>query len=239
MESELPNRLETAPATTRPQSASAVPSDPRVRRKLTSPEARARADKHDAELMNRFKAGDARSFELLLARHRKSVYHFCLRMVGERTAAEDAMQEVFLRVVKSAKGWEHQAKFSTWLFTIARNHCIDAIRKASYRKTASLDQSLKESEDQGTTLGDRVADDEAMAPDRGAESLRLRSTLATAIASLSEEQREVFVMRQYSGVPFKEIADIVGVSENTVKSRMRYALEHMRGSLKKAGITPR
>ncbi len=237
MESELPNRAETASGNARPERT--VSADPKVRRKLISAEERAKEDKVDAQLMERFKSGDAAAFGDLVQRHRKAVFHFCLRMLRERTAAEDAMQEVFLRVVRGAKKWEHQAKFSTWLYTIARNHCIDAIRKASYRKTASLDQSLNQGEEQGPTLGDRVADEDAISPDRGAASIRLRGALADAIASLSQEQREVFVMRQYSGMPFKEIAEIVGVSENTVKSRMRYALEHMRGKLKKAGVTPR
>jgi RNA polymerase sigma-70 factor (ECF subfamily) len=184
-----------------------------------------------------FKKGDAKAFEKLLARHRKPVYNFCLKMVGHPEAAEDAMQEVFLRVCRSAKDWERQAKFTTWLYTIARNHCIDAIRKASYRKTASLDQSLKDGEEGGATLGDRVSDDDAVTPDRGAESLRLRKKLTEAVAALSEEQREVFVMREHAGMPFKEIAKVIGVPENTVKSRMRYALEHLRTHLAKHGVT--
>ena len=90
----------------------------------------------------------------------------------------------------------------------------------------------------GATLGDRVADETSVTPDRGAESLRLRGLLAAAIARLPEEQREVFVMREYAGMPFKEIADVVGVPENTVKSRMRYALEHLRAHLAQHGVVP-
>ena len=183
-----------------------------------------------------YKKGDAKAFERLLARHKKAIYNFCLRMLGDRAAAEDALQEVFLRVVRSAKDWESHAKFTTWLYTIARNHCIDAIRKAGYRKTASLDQTLDPNEEAGGTLGDRVSDEESVTPDRGAESSRLREKLASAIASLSEDQREVFVMREYAGMPFKDIAEVVGVPENTVKSRMRYALEHLRAHLARLGV---
>lgn len=198
---------------------------------------RARAEREDAEWMEAYKRGDARAFERLVGRHKKPVYNFCFRMLGERAAAEDALQEVFLRVVRSAKDWEKNAKFTTWLYTIARNHCIDALRKAGYRKTASLDQTLGESEE-GSTLADRMSDDESVTPDRGAESLRLRGKLAAAIASLSDEQREVFVMREYAGMPFKDIATVVGVPENTVKSRMRYALEHLRAQLARSGVRP-
>jgi RNA polymerase sigma-70 factor (ECF subfamily) len=219
------------------QKKSRAPERPVARRQPPTEEERARADREDSELMARYKKGDARAFEALLARHRTGVFNFCLRMLGERTSAEDAMQEVFLRLVRGAKDWERQAKFTTWLYTIARNHCIDALRKASYRKTASLDQPLKGEEGQdGASLGERVADEESIAPDRGAESGRLRVVLARAVASLPAEQREVFVMREHAGMPFKEIADVVGVPENTVKSRMRYALEHLRTFLAKAGI---
>lgn len=210
---------------------------PRGKGKVSDAEAE-RRHREDAELMAAFKKGDGKAFEKLLARHKKPVFNFCLRMMGDRTAAEDATQEVFMKVVKGAARWEKQAKFTTWLFTIARNHCIDALRKASYRKTASLDQPLKEDENDGATLGDRVSDRDAVDPSRGAESRRLRQRLAEAIAALSDEQREVFVMREYAGMPFKEIAQVVGVPENTVKSRMRYALEHLRGTLAKQGIRP-
>ncbi len=199
-------------------------------------DARERADREDVALMLRFKGGEARAFEQLLARHRRGVFNFCLKMLGDRAAAEDAMQEVFLRVVRSAKDWERQAKVTTWLYTIARNHCIDAIRKAGYRKTASLDHALNDQEGDAP-LGERVADEEGIAPDRGAESARMRLILARAIGALPAEQREVFVMREHAGMPFKDIAAVVGVPENTVKSRMRYALEHLRQSLARAGVT--
>lgn len=204
----------------------------------TAPEdARERADREDTELMNRFKAGDARAFEALLARHRRGVFNFCLKMLGNRTAAEDALQEVFLRVVKSAKDWQRQAKLTTWIYTIARNHCVDAIRRAGYRKTASLDHAFNDQQEDATPLGDRVADQEGIPPDRGAESARTRRILAVALADLPAEQREVFVMREHAGMPFKEIAAVVGVPENTAKSRMRYALEHLRARLIEAGVT--
>jgi len=186
--------------------------------------------------MRAFQKGDISGFESLLKRHRSGVFTFCLKMLGDKSAAEDAMQEVFLRVVKGAENWKRQAKVRTWVYTIARNHCIDALRKAKHRKTASLDQPLSEEGTGGASLGDQIADENAVAPDRGAGQPRLRAALVKAIGSLSEEQREVFVMREYGGMPFKEIASVVGVSENTVKSRMRYALEHMRNQLTKAGL---
>lgn len=229
-----------APAASAGRTATGAPSridGAAVRSAAATDEARLAAEREDTRLMQAYKKGDAEAFGKLLARHKKPVYNFCLRMLGERAAAEDAMQEVFLRIVRAAKEWESHAKFTTWLYTIARNHCIDALRKANYRKTASLDQPLKADDEQGATLGDRVGDDESVTPDRGADSARLREKLAKALRSLSDEQREVFVMREYAGMPFKDIADVVGVPENTVKSRMRYALEHLRAQLAAQGVS--
>ncbi len=188
--------------------------------------------------MERFKKGDTKAFEELLRRHRKPVFNFCFRMLGNRTAAEDALQEVFLRVVRGAKKWERTAKFRTWLYTIARNHCIDALRKAKFRKTASLDQPLGKEEDGGETLQDKLEDESAVSPDRGAAQGHLRDQLRLALAAIPEAQREVFILREMGGIPFKEIAVVVGVSENTVKSRMRYALERLRSFLQAQGIEP-
>ena len=199
---------------------------------------KAARDEQDEHWMRAFQKGDVSGFESLLQRHRSGVYTFCLKMLGNPSAAEDALQEIFLRVVKGAEKWKRQAKVRTWVYTIARNHCIDALRKAKHRKTASLDQPLRTTEKSAPNLGEQIADDQSIAPDRGAAQPQLRAALVDAIASLSEEQREVFVMREYGGMPFKDIASVVGVSENTVKSRMRYALEHMRTRLRNAGLGP-
>ena len=183
----------------------------------------------DEALMQRFQQGDSGAFRVLLERHRQGVYNFVLRHVGNKTAAEDLLQDVFLRVVQGAHRFKLESKFTTWLYTIARNLCVDRARKMKFRRHRSLDQPTGAGEDE-TPLGERIAD-EAVPTDRTAISSELQGKLAQAIDSLREDQREVFLMRQYSNLPFKEIAEIVGVSENTVKSRMRYALEHLRGSL--------
>jgi RNA polymerase sigma-70 factor (ECF subfamily) len=179
-------------------------------------------------LMLRFRAGEVRAFELLLQRHRQSVYEFVLRSVGFHNAAqaEDLTQETFLRVVKQASTYEPKSKFTTWLFTLARNLCIDASRRRKHRKTQSLDAQ----DEEGHSLLDRTAD-KGLAVDREAVSRELRARLERAIDELPEDQREVFLMREAADLSFKEIAEVIGISENTVKSRMRYALEKLRVSL--------
>lgn len=188
----------------------------------------------DETLMQRYQKGDASAFAELLRRHRRGVFYFALRFLGQQAAAEDALQEVFLRVVKNAHRYERRAKFSTWLYTIARNHCVDALRKASYRRHPSLDAPVG-GEEGGRSRVEMVAGD-IPEPDRDAHNQRLRQAITAAVASLGDEQREVFLLREHGGLAFKQIAEITGVSENTVKSRMRYALEKLRDQLRTEGF---
>jgi RNA polymerase sigma-70 factor, ECF subfamily len=186
----------------------------------------------DEKLMLRYQAGDAEAFEVLLRRHRAPVFTFLHRLVGERTRAEDLLQETWLKVVSAAPRWEERALFRTWLYSIARNLAVDEARRMSYRRSRSLDEPQ----------GDRPPAAEVLPadgpePDRGAESALLRPKLEAALASLPEEQREVFVLREYAGVPFQEIGEITGVPLGTVKSRMRYALEGLRRKLEELGVT--
>jgi RNA polymerase sigma-70 factor (ECF subfamily) len=189
----------------------------------------------DEQLMLAFKAGDARAFATLVTRHRQAVYNFILRYVGQRQRAEDVLQETWLKVVRSSSEYEPRAKFTTWVFTIARNLCVDSARKESYRKADSLDAPTSE-DGEGRTLGELVPDDEGASPDRAAHNVRLRPLLVKAIEGLPPEQREVFLLREYQGIGFKEIAEVTGVNENTVKSRMRYALEGLRKRLADLGV---
>ncbi len=184
-------------------------------------------DEADEALMLRYQQGEVRAFEILLTRHRRPVFNFILRFVGSREIAEDLLQDTFLRVIKGADKYERKAKFTTWLYTIARNLCVDQSRRQKHRKAQSLDAPLSKGSEGGGTLLDVVPGNE-MGSDRKAASRELHQRLHNAIATLSEEQREVFLMREFLDMPFKQIADVVGVPENTVKSRMRYALEKLR-----------
>jgi len=186
-------------------------------------------DDSDESLMLRYRDGDVRAFELLVTRHRKALFNFILRFVRDTAQAEDVTQETFLRLVKGADAYERQAKFTTWLYTIARNLCVDAARRGKHRKAASLDAPVGD-EDGGASLLDFVADGGA-AVDRQAQSRELGLRLRQAIESLPDEQREIFLLREVADLQFNEIASVIGCPENTVKSRMRYALEKLREAL--------
>jgi RNA polymerase sigma-70 factor (ECF subfamily) len=156
------------------------------------------------------------------------LFNFILRSVRDTDVASDLLQDVFARVVQRASEFNKQAKFSTWLYTIARNHCIDHSRRMKHRRHASLDAPGRDSN--SAALVDRIGQ-QAPEVDREAASPELRARIAAAVEDLPEEQREVFLMRQLQNLPFAEIAAVVGVSENTVKSRMRYALERLQQAL--------
>jgi RNA polymerase sigma-70 factor (ECF subfamily) len=185
----------------------------------------------DEELLDRFRGGDRAAIDELHARHTGVLFNFILRSVRDRHLAQEIEQETWLRIIDKANGFQHAAKFSTWAHTIARNLCIDNARKAGLRRHPSLDQPRSNGDGgDGATLGDTVKDTRPL-PDRATVNQEMQIRLNDAIAMLPADQREVFVLRVYSKTPFREIAVIVNAPENTVKSRMRYAVERLKVAL--------
>jgi RNA polymerase sigma-70 factor, ECF subfamily len=191
--------------------------------------------------MAAYQQGDVEAFAQLVARHEKPLWNFLRRFVSDAAVAEDLLQEAFLRVVRSAGEWQPSAKFSTWLYTIARNLCTDAARRASLRRTSSLDGPAGSGNGAGSGTS---GSDEGSGPrrldlvaggDRGGEQAMQDREIALrieeAVRGLPEAQREVFLMRELMDMSFAEIAAAVGANEPTVKSRMRYALSRLREAL--------
>jgi RNA polymerase sigma-70 factor, ECF subfamily len=186
-------------------------------------------DPPDETLMLRYQQGDRAAFAQLVRRHQTPLFNFALRQVRIPQVAEEVVQDSFVRVVQNAADFKHEARFTTWVYTITRNLCIDHLRKKALRKHPSLDESRGEDGD-GPTLGEQTADPRASV-EREATGTELKERIARAVDTLPDEQREVFLMREMANLPFKEIAEITGVPENTVKSRMRYALERLQEHL--------
>jgi RNA polymerase sigma-70 factor (ECF subfamily) len=186
----------------------------------------------DEALMIRFQRGDRTAFTALVRRHQTPLYNFAYRQMRVQSVAEDVVQDAFVRVVQNAAEFKHEARFTTWLYTITRNLCIDQMRKRALRKHASLDDAKagKSEEGDGPTLGEQTADTRASV-EREATGTELKERIAKAVDALPDDQREVFLMREVANLPFKEIAEVTGVPENTVKSRMRYALERLQTAL--------
>jgi len=184
----------------------------------------------DEALMIRFQRGERAAFTQLVRRHQTGLYNFALRQLRVQSLAEDVVQEAFVRVVQNALDFKHEARFSTWVYTITRNLCIDQLRKRALRKHPSLDEAKRGEEGDGPTLGEQTADSRANV-ERQVTGSELKERIAAAVDELPDDQREVFLLREMSNLPFKEIAEITGVPENTVKSRMRYALERLQTAL--------
>lgn len=186
------------------------------------------SDPSDELLLAAYRDGDAAAFERLLRRYRGPLFNVVLRSVRDHGRAEEIYQDVWMKVIERCDNFRGDAKFSTWLYTIARNLCIDHQRKMKFRRHASLDQGQPGSDQ---TLADRAPN-----PGPSTEALAsgglLKDRIASAVEGLPDEQREVFLLRQLQGLAFGEIAEVVGVPTNTVKSRMRYALERLQRSLR-------
>ncbi|MBS1110580.1 MAG: polymerase, sigma-24 subunit, subfamily [Anaeromyxobacteraceae bacterium] len=179
----------------------------------------------DEALVARYRQGDVAAFEALLDRHRPGVFRFLARFVGNEARAEDLTQDCWMRFIDAAPRWNPDGRFKVWLYAVARNLATDESRRAAHRAHASLDAPVR-----GRPVSEMVATG-APAPEDAARDAEIRPRLLQAIRALPEEQREVFLLREYEGVSFAEIALVTGSPIPTVKSRMRYALEALRRAL--------
>ncbi len=181
----------------------------------------------DEELMRFYKNGDTEVFSELFKRHKRSVYNFILRFTGQKEESEEIFQEVFIRIHRAAPLYEPTAKFKTWMFTIVRNLCIDSYRKKKIRKVESLDAPMRAGDDSSSNRYEVYKDEKPNQEEKNSD-VELAQVIESALQQINEDQREVFLMREKGGLKFEEIAEVLGVSVNTVKSRMRYAMEALR-----------
>ena len=180
----------------------------------------------DEALVRAFRAGDASAFQVLLGRYRTPIFNYLLRMAGNRAEAEELFQDVFLKVIERIDDFRGEARFATWLYAIARNRCIDHARRMSFRRHRSLDVVDVPG---GAPRVERIASPKGT--ERRTEERLIEERIGHAVEALPDDQREVFLLRQVQGLSFKEIAEVVDAPVNTVKSRMRYALERLQESL--------
>ena len=187
------------------------------------------AEESDENVLEHVIAGDLDQFAILVDRYQHKLYSFFFRSTGSRDGAAELAQETFVRAYRKADSFRSDAKFSTWLFRIARNLAIDESRKRKFRRHRSLEENVANRE--SGQLKTRIADSRAPDPERRTADRALKTQIAHAVECLPDDQREVFLLRQIQGLSFREIADLCDISENTAKSRMRYALEKLRSLL--------
>ena len=173
----------------------------------------------DQELMRLVQAGDVSPASEIYDRYSSRIYNFAYRFLRNSEAAEDATQEVFVKMLKHANQFHGDAKLSTWLFSITANWCRDYLRKA--------DNKAKEAEE---VLYSIPAPSE-LAPDRNLERRQDEQMIQKALAALTPEQREAILLSRYQGLSYAEIAQISGCSEGAVKTRVFRAMETLKKAL--------
>lgn len=185
------------------------------------------AEDSDAALLAGFAAGDAGAFARLYERHERPVFRFLRRSLGDDAAAQDLMQEVWLAVIRNAAAYEPRARFTTWLYGIARNKLIDHWR--AQRPAVSLDQDA--ANDDAPALIDRLAAAADCEPEVRAMSREQAAAFVAAVEQLPAVQREAFLLHAEGGLTVEEVAQASGVGRETAKSRLRYAMNRLRAAM--------
>jgi RNA polymerase sigma-70 factor (ECF subfamily) len=174
----------------------------------------------DEALMLAYAAGDTGAFEQLYSRHRSHLYRYLLRQVRDPALADEFFQDIWQRVITAREGWKPEAAFTTWLFRIAHNRLTDHWRALKHRPPAPAD---------GDERAARVPDPDT--PERNLSEFEPRRRPQLALAVLPEDQREVLQLRLEQELSLEEIGQITGVGRETVKSRLRYAMDKLRTRL--------
>jgi RNA polymerase sigma factor (sigma-70 family) len=180
----------------------------------------------DEVLMQRYAGGDAKSFEALYQRHEMRVWRYLERNVRNPAVADDLMQEVWFSVAREAARYQPSARFSTWLFTIAHNRMVDAIRASRPHVSLAVVGS-----DDGPAPA-QLIDDPRCGPHARAVAHEQAQALNRAVEALPDEQRETFLLHVEGELTVDEIAAVTVCSFETAKSRLRYARSKLRELLK-------
>jgi RNA polymerase sigma-70 factor (ECF subfamily) len=183
----------------------------------------------DAEIMLRVRDGDDAGYDILIEKYRRSIINFMFRMVHNQAVAEELAQEVFLRVYRSRQTYRAEAKFTTWLYRIATNLGVNHARDTKHERAAHnvyLDQPDPET---GTTPD--VADATASAEETLVRDERMRA-IRQHVLSLPERQRNAVLMHKYQGLDYKEIGEVLKLSESATKSLLFRAYQTLRERLK-------
>jgi len=189
----------------------------------------------EASLVQACKEGDETAFNLLVWRWEKPLFNFTYKYVGDAHLAQDLVQETFVRVLRSIKGYEHRGAFSTWLYRIAVNLCRDHFRRKKL-PMVSLQDYYTTSSGERVYVQDNVPDDGLRSDEAMAKSHR-EELVRRLIAGLPEEQKIVILMKEYQALTFREIAEVLDVPQGTVKARLYRGLRTMREQLEHSGIT--
>jgi RNA polymerase sigma factor (sigma-70 family) len=174
----------------------------------------------DEELMLRYSRGDAGAFDELYNRHRAPLFRFILRQVSEQATAEELYQDVWMGLIRAHQRYQATAKFTTYLYQVARNRIVDHYRRVSSRPVTAM-----------TFEDGEHAASEQDQPEAHAQQFQQAAQLKALLQELPREQQEAFLLRHEAGMSLDEIATITGTNSETVKSRLRYAMNKLRSAV--------
>ena len=187
----------------------------------------------DKELVKRARAGDSAAFETLVLTYQQRVYNLALRMAGNPDDAFDLSQEAFLKAWKGLDGFHFESSFSTWLYRLTANACLDYLRAKKRRQTVSLTAQEENGEEKQLEIPDP-----ALTPEQAVLAAEDRRLLARALDALEPDARAILTMRVINGMHYEQIAEVLEVREGTVKSRLSRAREKLRKKLVQIGNLP-
>jgi len=175
------------------------------------------------QLISRSKQGDASAFGALIKDYRKQLFTYLLKICNNRTTAEDLFQDTLIRVWSGLPNYNEQNKFSSWLFSIAHNTAMDSFRRKKVRSRVIHTDELPEFTD-------------GMNPQKEVELKETKDMLLDAVNTLSDKQKQVFLLRQHGELSFKEIAELTEQPLNTVLSQMHYSVKKIRKILREQNV---
>jgi RNA polymerase sigma-70 factor (ECF subfamily) len=182
------------------------------------------ADPTDEQLLTEYRQGDRASFAKLMQRYQRELYHFLVRFLGDRAAAEDVFQETFLQVHQSAAQFDPTRRFRPWLFTIAANKARDLIRSQARRPTNPLQASISSDEESGEFID--LMEAASTLPGEPMEREELQQQVQKTVMSMPEHLREILLLSYFHQFPYKQISDILDIPLGTVKSRLHAAVAY-------------
>lgn len=212
-------------------------SNPHPARPVPPPRPRDNDPRSDEQLLADHLNADPTAFPLLVGRYQRELYHFLVRFLGDRSAAEDAFQEAFLQVHQSANQFDLGRRFKPWLFTIAANKARDLMRAQSRRPMSPLQAAINPGDEEGGDFLSLIAGDET-APDVPMERDELRKKVQAVVMAMPENLREILLLSYFHQFPYKQISDILGIPLGTVKSRLHAAVAYFAARWKGSNPPP-
>lgn len=174
----------------------------------------------DEQLMLNYAANDEQAFDVLYQRHKGPVYRYLLKSCNQSTIAQDLFQELWIKLINNKEKYCTEYAFTTWFYTMARNLLIDWYRKSG-----------KQIKDHQPYINDEIPDNNLKEPESVFEKRAMLHQLQQALEVITFEQREVFILRQESNMPFNDIAKVMSCTTEAAKSRYRYAIEKIKNAL--------